>query len=161
MLHLAITPRRVAPYIISGATGVHILARMRHLSRQPATDAPLHFFLLKNTDVVLALSGASVVIWQLAKHRPRRQTTAAPSNGSAPSATGTSLIVGVVHELRQIFTSLLLGLGLIKRKANSGNSAAVLDLVKRLNEVVRRGIDAVDTLEASDSSDGYEREYAA
>jgi hypothetical protein len=134
---------------------------MRHLSRQPATDAPLHFFVLKHTDVVLALGGASVAIWQLAKHKPRHQTTDAPSNGSDASTMGTSLIVGVVHELRQVFTSLLVGLGLIRRRANAGNTAAVLDLVKRLNEVVRRGIGAVDVLESADSTNGYEREYGA
>jgi hypothetical protein len=134
---------------------------MRNLSRQPAIDIPLHFFLLKHTDVVLSLGGASVAIWHLAKHRPRQQITAEQSNGSAGSTTSTSLIASVIHELRQIFTSLLLGLGLINRKANAGNTAAIPGLVKRLNAVVRRGKDAVDLLESADSGDGYELEKGA
>src|SRR4051812_10956908 len=101
MAHLPITPRRVAPYIISGATGVHILTRMHQLSRQPAIDIPLHFFLLKHTDVVLSLGGTSLVMWQLAKYKPRQQTDS--SNGSAIQTPKTSVISGVVHELRQIF----------------------------------------------------------
>jgi len=48
MAQIPITPRHVAPYVIGGATGVHILTRMRRLSKQPASDVPLHFFLLKN-----------------------------------------------------------------------------------------------------------------
>jgi hypothetical protein len=112
--------------------------------------------LLKNTDVVLALGGASVVIWQLANHKPRQH---ALSSSSAARTTNTSLIARVVHELRQIFTALLLGLGLIKRKANTGDVAAIHGLVKRLNDVVRRGVAAVDTLEPSGSADGQEREY--
>jgi hypothetical protein len=131
---------------------------MRYLSRQPAIDTPLHFFLLKHTDILLSLGGTSVVIWQLAKHKPRQAKSA---NGPAAHTTNTSRIASVVHELRQIFTSLLLGLGLIKRKANAGNTEAIPDLVQRLNVVVRRGMDAVNVLEPSASSNGQGREYGA
>jgi hypothetical protein len=163
MAHLHITPRRVAPYLISGATGVHILTRMRNLSKQPAVETPLHFFLLKHTDVMLTLSGTSVVIWHLAKHKPRQQTpgnmAAALTNGSAVNTSDTSVITDAVHQLRQVFTALLLGLGLIGRKADAGNTAAILDLVKRLKVIVRRGIEAVNVLDSEDSIDGHEREY--
>jgi len=131
---------------------------MRNLSRQPATDAPFHSFLLKNTDVVLALGGASVVIWQLAQHKPRQHTS---TDGAATPITSTSVITAAVHELRQIFTALLLGLGLIKRKAHTGDTQAIPGLVQRLNDVVRRGIAAVDILDSSGSADGQEREYGA
>jgi hypothetical protein len=161
MMHLPIAPRRVAPYVISGATGVHILLRMRNLSRQPATEAPFYSFLLKNTDVVLALGGASIVIWQLAKHKPRQQPTNAPSRSATMSMTKNFVVAKVVHELRQTFTALLLGLGLIKRKAHTGDTQAISGLVQRLNDVVRRGIDAVDVLDSSGSTDGQEREYGA
>jgi hypothetical protein len=157
-----VTPRRVAPYVIGGATGLHVLARMHRLSRQPATDAPLYSFLLKNSDVVLAMGGASVVIWQLARRRPRQLSQTAPltsSNSSAEAVPSKSLITGVVHELRQIFTALLLGLGLIRRKANMGDTKAIPDLVKRLNDVVRRGIAVVNVLEPSGGTNGQEREY--
>src|SRR6188768_3805946 len=102
MAQLPISPRRVAPYVIGGATGLHVLARMHRLSHQPATDAPLYIFLLKNSDVVLAMGGASVVIWQLARRRPRQlsQTaTLTPSNGSLETVPDKSLIAGIVHEL--------------------------------------------------------------
>ena len=164
MTRLHVTPRRVAPYVIGGATGLHVLARMRRLSRQPATDAPLYFFLLKNSDVVLAIGGASVVIWQLARRRPRQrsQTVAlTPSHGSAETMPDKSLITGVLHQLRQVFTALLLGLGIIRRKANTGDTEAIPNLVKRLNAVVRRGIDAVNVLELSAAANGQEREYGA
>ena len=165
MAQIPITPRRVAPYVISGATGVHILRRMRRLSKQPASDIPLHFFLLKNTDVVLALGGASAVIWHLASRKPRqrmpRTTTLARSTGLAATAPDKSLIAGVVHELRQIFTALLLGLGLLKRRAEAGDTQPISGLVQRLDSVVRHGIDAVDMLEFSGSTNGREREYGA
>jgi hypothetical protein len=160
MAQVHITPRRVTPYVVSGATGVHVLARMHRLSRQPATDAPLHFFLLKHTDVVLAL-GASIIVWHRAHHPTPRSTTTAPFNGSVVSMSDKSLIADVVHELRQIFTALLIGLGLINRKAHSGDTEAIPALVQRLTTVVRRGIDAVNMLEPSDSTDGYEREHGA
>lgn len=164
MLHLPLAPRRVAPYIISGATGLHILARMRHLSQQPATDATIYSFVLKNTDVVLALSGASVVLWQLAKAKPRQvttTTTARFSNSSAVTRPNRSLIIGVVHALRQVFTALLLGLDLISRKVDTGDMQAISRLVQRLKAVVRQGIAAIDMLESAGSANGHEREYGA
>ena len=164
MLHLPIAPRRVAPYVISGATGVHVFLRMRHLSRQPATEAPLYFFMLKNTDVLLALGGASVVIWQLAKAKPRQGTagtTVRFSNSSAGTRPNESLIISVVHELRQGFTALLLGLDLISRKVETGDMQAISLLVQRLKAVVRKGIEAMDELEPSGSATGHEREYGA
>ena len=161
MAHMHITPRRVAPYIVGGATGAHVLARMRHLSREPATDTPLYFFLLKNTDVLLALGGASVVIWQLAKHKPRQQATAALSDGSTRSSTNNSRMAEVIHELRQVFTALLIGLGLIDRKADSGNGSAISELVKRLKAVVRRGMGAVEELEPAGLADENRRQLDA
>lgn len=159
------TPRRVAPYVISGATSIHILSRMHRLSRQPAADIPLHFFLLKNSDVVLALSGASVVIWHLAKYKPRQQVAeslnAAHLNGFEARRAEKSVIAGVVHELRQVFTALLLGLGLIGRRADAGNTQAIGGMVQRLKAVVHLGIDAVNVLDSQDSANGHEREYGA
>ena len=163
MAQLSITPRRVAPYVISGATSVHILMRMRRLSRQPAIDVPLHFFLLKHTDVMLSLGGASVVIWQLAKHKPRSMTpeslTPAHSNGFVVHTLDKPVIAGVIHQLRQIFTALLLGLGLVERKADGDHTEEIPGLIQRLKAVVRSGIDAVNVLDSADSTNGHEREY--
>ena len=165
MAQIPITPRHVAPYVIGGATGVHILTRMRRLSKQPASDVPLHFFLLKNTDVVLALGGASAAIWHLASRKPRQRMphtiTLARSTGATATTPDKSLIAGVVHELRQVFTALLLGLGLIRRRAEAGDVQPISGLVKRLDSVVRHGMDAVDMLELSGSTNGREREYGA
>jgi len=165
MIQIPITPRRVAPYIISGATGVHILTRMRRLSQQPAIDVPLHFFLLKHTDVMLSLGGASMVIWHLAKHKPRPLTsetlTTARSTGFTVSPSDKSVITGVVHQLRQVFTALLLGLGLVERKADAGNTQAIAGLVRRLKAVVRSGINSVNVLDSQDSANGHEQEYGA
>ena len=165
MTHLPMTPRSVAPYVIGGATGVHILTRMHRLSRQPELDIPLHLFLLRNSDVLLALSGTSIAIWHLAKYRPRQQTsgnmTTTDANGFAVSPSEKSLIAGIVHELRQVFTALLLGLGLIERKADSDNTQAIPAMVRRLMGVVRSGIDAVDVLDSKNSTNGHEKEYGA
>jgi len=153
---LPITPRRVAPYIISGATGVHILARLRYATRQPAIDTPLRFFLLRHTDVVLTLSGASLVMWHLAKHKPRQQADGSLTASVIPIAD-KSMIERTVHQLRQVFTALLLGLGLIDRKAGGDNTTAIHGLVQRLRSVVRQGINAVNVLDAVDSINGQER----
>ena len=163
MAQLHITPRRVAPYVISGVTGVHILARLRYAATQPANDIPLHFFLLRHADVMLTLSGASVVIWHLAKHKPRQRatgdTTTSFSTVSVVRTADKSMIEGIVHQLRQVFTALLLGLGLIDRKADADNTTAIHSLVQRLRSVVRQGIDAVNVLAATEVNDGREREY--
>jgi hypothetical protein len=163
MVQLPITPRRVAPYVISGVTGVHILARLRRATKQPANDIPLHFFLLKHTDIVLTLSGASVVMWHLAKHNPRQQApgsmAASFSTISAVRIADKTKVEGVVHQLRQVFTALLLGLGLIDQKADLGDTAAIHGLVKRLLAVVRQGIEAVNVLDADEATDGREKEY--
>lgn len=68
-----------------------------------------------------------------------------------------SLIAGVVHELRQICTALLLGLSITRRKADTGDTNSIPNLVKRLNAVARRGIDAVPVT----SANGHERAYEA
>jgi hypothetical protein len=134
---------------------------MRRLSKQPAVDAPFRSFLLKNSDVVLALGGASVVMWQLAKQKPRQQMSEARSNSFTLSTSEKSLIAGVIHELRQVFTALLLGLGLIERKAATGNTQATHRLVGRLKAVVRSGIESVNTLDSEGSTNGHEKELGA
>src|SRR6187431_35461 len=123
-----------------------------------APRSPAHPWLLWRADtmrhVLLSISGASVVIWQLAKHKPRHQPTSAPLRRATMHMAEKSVIAKLVHELRQIFIALLLGLGLMKRKANHGNTQAIPDLIQRLNAVVRQGIAAVATLESSGSPDG-------
>jgi hypothetical protein len=165
MARLQISPRRVAPYVVSTASGLHILRRMWRLSRMPATDAALHVFLLKHTDVILILGSGPVIIWHLRKLREQGSTlngsTQHPSDEATGDTADASLISSVAHRLRQVFTSLLLGLGLIKRKANAGKTGEIPRLVRLLDNVVSEGIDAVNVLDPSNSANGRERAYEA
>jgi hypothetical protein len=150
-----ITPRRVAPYLISGAYGAHILVRMWRLNRRPASNGPLHLFLLKNTDVILVLTGGPVVC-HLAQRHQQRTTHHSP----IADDTALSIIVQIAHQLRQVFTSLLLGLGIIKRKIANSQSNDIPLLVDRLRNVIAEGIAAVNMLDPPEivTRDGRERE---
>lgn len=159
-----ISPRRLAPYVISTASGLHVMRRMWRLSRMPASDAGLHLFLLKHTDVILILGSGPVIIWRLTKRGGERAVNSVAeraSNGATADSSGASIISSVVHRLRQVFTALLLGLGLIRRKANAGDTIEIPRLVRHLNKVVSQGIDAVDVLDSSNSANGHERTYGA
>jgi hypothetical protein len=165
MAWLQISPRRVAPYVVSTASGLHVLRRMWRLSRMPASDAALYVFLLKHADVILILGSSPVIIWQLRKRREQGSTlngsTQHPSDEPTGDTADASLISSVAHRLRQVFTSLLLGLGLIKRKANAGKTREIPRLVRLLDNVVSEGIDAVNVLDPSNSANGRERAYEA
>jgi len=162
---LQISPRRVAPYVVSTASGLHVLRRMWRLSRMPASDAALYVFLLKYTDVILIVGSGPVIIWSLTKRGKKESTlnrsTERPSDGATADTSGEAIIRGVAHQLRQVFTALLLGLGLIKRKANAGETMEIPRIVRRLNNVISQGIDAVNVLDPSNSSNGRERAYKA
>ena len=165
MTQLPIMPRRVAPYVVSGVSGVHVLARMWRLSRKPASDVAFHVFLLKHSDVLLILGSGPVIVWQLAKRHEHPGSHnglgAHLANGAPEHDARASIIAGVAHQLRQVFTTLLLGLGLIKRKANAGRTKEIPGLVERLDSVVSEGIDAVNVLDSSDTTDGRERTLGA
>jgi len=153
-----ITPHRVAPYLVSGASEVYILMRLWRLNRRVADDEPAHLFLFKNTDVILLLTGIPVV-WHIAqrKKQPRPR-----SHNLDTRNTAQPIIVQVVHQLRQVFTGLLLGLGLIKRKVHNKESIDIPRLVDRLQNIVAEGIQAVNKLDSLDiTRDGREREDKA
>jgi hypothetical protein len=137
-----VTPRRVVPYLLSGASGVHILARMWRLSRLPAANAPLHVFLLRHADVILVL-GSGPVVWRLA----RREHQDVSRSSHLVNHPNQSLIPYIAHQLRQVFTALLLGLGLIKRKATAQQSTDITGLANRLQNLVGEGIRAVNVLD--------------
>src|SRR5262245_40921337 len=120
-----IAPRRVVPYLISGASGVHVLARMWQLSKLPATDIPLHIFLFNHTDVILVL-GSAPIVWHLTQRQHRH--TAHRSLGADQSTQTT--IPRIAHRLRQVFTVILLGLGLIRHKASGKGSHDIQRLVE-------------------------------
>jgi hypothetical protein len=144
MTEQRLAPRHVTPYLVSGATGLHILVRMWRLSRLPASNVPLHAFLLNHADVLLVLGSGPVVVWQIARrqHLQRLPTESTPSERSL-----RTLITRSAHELRQVFTALLIGLGLIRRKVMAGKTREIPRVAQRLQHVVRTGIEAVNTLD--------------
>lgn len=150
MAQLSDASQRVAPYVVSGAVGAHVLQRMRKLSQRPATDASLYSFVLRNSDVLLALGGAAVVIWHVAKLKAQQRPAA--STGGALVRKNTQFLTEIVHDLREVFTALLIGLGLINKKVENDNIEAIPDIVQRLSQVVRNGIRATNRLD--DSSAG-------
>ena len=56
-----LTPRQLAPHLVRGAYAAHILLRMWRFSKLPPSKAPLHLFLLQNTDVIVVFTGVPVV----------------------------------------------------------------------------------------------------
>ena len=136
-----ITPSRAAPYLLHGAYGAHIVARMWRLSKQPASNTPLHIFLLKHTDIVVVLTSMPVA-WLFVQQRRQRNLPDRPSEKAiGPPAHEAA------HQLRQVFTSLLLGLGLLRRRIIRQQVGNALDMVERLQRVIGEGIQAVDRLD--------------
>jgi len=144
MTEQRLVPRQVAPYLVSGATGLHILVRMWRLSRLPASDAPLHAFLLNHADVLIVLGSGPVVVWQVAKRHHLQQL---PDGNANAEGSLRTLLAHSAHELRQVFTALLIGLGLIRRKVTTGKTREIPRVVERLLHVVAAGIDVVNVLD--------------
>lgn len=150
-----IATRRVVPYIVSGASGIHILARLWRSTRLPARKVPLHVFLLKHSDVILIVLANPIVIRRLAtEHRQH-----IPHNIGPQAQPRTTFLPEIIHQLRQVFTALLLGLGLIKRKATAGKIADVPRLAERLKRIVSEGIQAVNKLDPPGTSNGAEAAF--
>ena len=141
MAPLRIRPHRVAPYVLSGASGVHILARMWQLSKLPPREDPLHLFLLRNSDIVFVLTGGTAV-WYILQHRREIDSE---RNANLPAEH--YVLLQAVDQLRQVFTALLLGLGLIQRKTLKHQYDAIPPLVERLQSVVAEGIQTVNVLD--------------
>lgn len=127
---------------------------MWRLHRRPASDAPLHVFLLKHTDVLFVLGAAPVVVWRIAKWHPLQLL---PDPSTTADTSLRTLIAHTAHELRQVFTALLLGLGLIRRKVITGKTLEIPSLVRRLQHVVMTGINAVNGLDLPTFPDQPER----
>ena len=123
---------QIAPWLISGASGWYIVARARKLSQADPSQMPLPRFLAQQSDVLLLLCG-SPAIWHVARRAALRQRNKTHSSERGPLAPG------VAHQLRQVFTVMLLGLGMITRKAKEGRLDEVLALSRRLQQVIRTG----------------------
>jgi hypothetical protein len=145
MVHRRFAIEQIAPWLVSGASGCYIMARARRLSRARASQAPWRHFLAQQSDIILVLCG-SPAVWHLARRLPARRSARATSDRASISA-------GVIHQLRQVFTVLLLGLGLIARKAHEGKTAELVSLARRLQHVTRSGARALAALEEPDAPD--------
>jgi hypothetical protein len=139
-------PRRVVPYVISGASGAHILARLWRLSRAPARNAPLHQFLARHSDIMLVLCSSYMAVWRLAK---RHHQDNLMTNGQYTDRLTPAVRQHTVHQLRQVFTALLLGLGMISRRLAANKADTIPNLVQRLRSVVAEGIQLVNALDAA------------
>jgi hypothetical protein len=121
-------------------SGLYVIARARRLATSQASETTLAHFLVDQSDVILMLCGGPVV-WYIAQKRrqmrAQQNITGAVVRGSTARA---------VHQLRQVFTALLLGTELLTRKARAGKTGELGRLALRLNRVVREGLAALADL---------------
>lgn len=129
---------QIAPWIVSGASSCYVVARARQLSRARPTHANWFHFLTRQSDVILALCGCPAV-WHFARRRAMVRRTAHTDRSDRQR-----LAAGAVHHLRQVFTVLLLGLGMIARRASDYKT---LVLVERLQRITRTGASLLSTLD--------------
>jgi hypothetical protein len=136
---------KVAPWVVSGASGLYIVVRARRLSMAKPNRASLPNFLRDQSDMILMLLGGPMV-WHLFHRLPRR----------GAQGDGRKLMLNAFHQLRQVFTALLIGTGLLMRKASEGKTAEVITLAQRLHRIVREGaavLASVDELRLLDLVD--------
>ena len=126
MLQRLMTIEQAAPWLVSSVSGLYILARARHLSVSEASDAKLSQFLFRQSDVVLILCGCPA-LWYFAHHRQAGQEVLHGAQARA------------MHQLRQVFTALMIGTGLLARKAAAGKTANLVALGRRLNKIAHDG----------------------
>ena len=138
MFQRPIPIEHIAPWVVSGASGLYIMARARRLSRAHASRAPLTHFLVHQSDVLFMLCG-SPAVWYLMHRRPHMRGAEAHALALGPQAYA-------VHQLRQIFTALQLGTGLLVRKVATGKTSELAGLAQRLNKIVRDGIEMLEAL---------------
>lgn len=132
---------QTAPWLISGAAGCYIVARTRQLSEAEASHAPWLRFLAQQSDVILMLCGGPA-IWHFARRSGITRMRQRPTNGDR-----ADLSAEVAHQLRQVFTVLLLGLGMIARRAPEGKAADMVRLARRLQSVTRTGASMLAALD--------------
>ena len=138
MLPRQLEIEQIAPWLISGASGCYVVARVRQLSRARPSSATWLHFLARQSDVILALCG-SPAVWHIAR---RRATAPRLARGTIGDHQG--LAAGATHQLRQVFTVLLLGLGMIARRVRDHKT---LVLVQRLQRITRSGAGLLSALD--------------
>jgi hypothetical protein len=126
---------QAAPWLVSSVSGFYIMARARRLSLAEASQAPLTKFLIHQSDLMLLLCGCPA-LWYFARHR-RKFISSEELLASQARA---------IHQLRQVFTALMIGTGLLVRKASAGKTANLVSLAMRLNKIAREGAIALEDL---------------
>src|SRR5215210_3532531 len=133
MLQRQVSIEQAAPWLVSSVSGLYIMARARHLSLAEASNAKLAHFLFRQSDVVLILCGCPA-LWYFAHNRQ----------------AGNELLYGAqaraLHQLRQVFTALMIGTGLLARKATAGKTANLAALAQRLNKIAHDGAITLEEL---------------
>jgi hypothetical protein len=109
------------------------MARARRLSLSEASDATLAHFLLHQSDVVLILCGCPA-LWHFAHSRHAGHEVLHGAQARA------------IHQLRQVFTALMIGTGLLARKVSAGNTANLAALARRLNKIAHDGAITLEEL---------------
>lgn len=130
-----ITVEHAAPWLVSSVSGLYIMARARRLSLAEASDTPLTHFLVHHSDLLLMLCGCPA-IWHFTRNRR--------SHMRGETLRGTQ--ARAIHQLRQVFTALVLGTGLLARKAAAGKTANLATLALRLNKIAREGAGVLEDL---------------
>jgi hypothetical protein len=133
MLQRQMSIEQAAPWLVSSVSGLYIMARARHLSLSEASDAKLAQFLFRQSDVVLILCGCPA-LWYVARHRQAKQEVLHGAQARA------------IHQLRQVFTALMIGTGLLARKAAAGKTANLANLARRLNKIAHDGAITLEEL---------------
>jgi hypothetical protein len=126
MVQRQIAIEHAAPWLVSSVSGLYIMARARHLSLSEASDATLAHFLFRQSDVVLILCGCPA-LWHFAHRRHAEREVLYGAQARA------------IHQLRQVFTALMIGTGLLARKASAGKAVTLAALALRLNKIAHDG----------------------
>ena len=130
-----ITIEYATPWLVSSVSGFYIMARARRLSLAEASQAPLTKFLIHQSDLMLLLCGCPA-LWYFARNRHRLMSSEALHASQARA----------IHQLRQVFTALMIGTGLLARKASAGKTANLVALATRLNKIARDGAVVLEDL---------------
>jgi hypothetical protein len=93
---------------------------------------------MHQSDVILMLC-SSPAVWYFVRRYRRRSRMDAHDVVFRPTAQA-------IHQLRQIFTALQIGTGLLARKIAVGKTADLASLAQRLNRVVRDGIEILSSM---------------
>jgi hypothetical protein len=133
---------QAAPWLVSSVSGLYIMARARHLSMSEASDIKLLHFLFRQSDVVLMLCGCPA-LWYFAHNRRAGNVL----YGEQARA---------LHQLRQVFTALMIGTGLLARRIAAGKTANLGALARRLNKIAHDGAMTLEHLGEPYAADLFE-----